>query len=423
MDFINKIFKGDKVIWMIFAILCVISIIEVFSSASTLTYKSGDHLGPIIQHTRYLALGVVAMIIIQNIRYQWFKLGAYLLMPISLIMLICAILFGDNINGANRWLSFFGIQFQPSEIAKVALVCFMALVLSRNQREDSADIKALYIIGAGTGLFAIVIAMDNLSTAILICAVAFAMLVIGRIKWWTMIKALGVAIAGVLLLIGITITITTFVGKEKNPFGRVQTWVNRIVNHFDGDEKTLSIAEYFDKNGQRGHANIAIGTSNIVGVGPGNSVQRDFLSQAFSDFIYAIIIEELGLLGGGLVTLLYIMLLIRIYKISKQCQDRFSIFLIIGIGLMLVSQAMINMMVAVEILPVTGQPLPLVSKGGSSGIINCVMIGMILSVSYFNQVDASKRKEIEESENVDNIPEAPQSKILSEDEGFADEKK
>lgn len=425
MDFINKIFKGDKVIWAIFALLCIISIFEVFSAASTLTYKTGDHWNPVTQHTKFLALGIGMMILVQNIRYQWFKLGAYLLMPASILLLIAAILFGDDINGATRWLSVAGIQFQPSEVAKIAIVCYIALILSKFQREDHADVKALYYIGGGVGLFAIIIAMDNLSTALLLCIVAFMMLIIGQIKTMTLIKATGVAIAGVLAIIGLSMMLTTFVGPKKNPFNRVQTWVNRLTNHFGNDDSTVDISKYLKDNAQRGHANIAIASSNIVGVGPGNSVQRDFLSQAFSDFIYAIIIEELGLIGGILVVFLYLWILNRIFKIAKRCQDRFSIFLVIAIGLILVTQAMVNMMVAVEILPITGQPLPLISKGGSSSVINCVMLGMVLSVSYFTELDISRKEAVlaKEAIEAENVPDTPQSAILSDDKGFEDEKK
>lgn len=424
MDFINKIFKGDKVIWAIFTILCIISIFEVFSAASTLTYKSGNHWNPVTQHTRYLAIGLGAMILVQNIRYQWFKLGAYALMPISLILLVAAILFGADINGATRWLSIFGIQFQPSEVAKIAVICFIALILSKYQKEEHADPKALYYIGAGVGLFAIIIAMDNLSTALLFCLVAFMMLIVGQVKTMTLVKSMGIAMAGVLAIIGLSMLLTTFVGQDKNPFNRVQTWVNRLTNHFNNDDSSISISDYLRDNAQRGHANIAIASSHVIGVGPGNSVQRDFLSQAFSDFIYAIIIEELGLLGGAIVMFLYLLILNRILKIAKRCQDRFSTFLVIAIGLMLVTQAMVNMMVAVEILPITGQPLPLISKGGSSSVINCIMLGMVLSVSYFTELDLAKKgAATKAAEKLEGIPEVPQSAILIDDKGFEDEKR
>ena len=432
MDLIRKIFKGDKVIWMIFVFICVISIIEVFSAASTLTYKSNDHWSPIIQHSRYLLIGFLTMLCMQNIKYQWFKLFAYIVTPLAFVFLIWAtakgFISGDRVNGAARWISILGIQFQPSEVAKLGLLCTIAYVLSRYQKEKHADNKAFAIIAIIAGTLCLFIAIENFSTAALIGLVTLVMMYIGRIKISILLKSISIIALVSLSLIGSFYLAENTGLKVPAVFHRASTWVARLDNFGDANEK-MPASKYVKDNPQRGHDNIAIASSHVIGTGPGNSVQRDFLSQAFSDFIYAIIIEELGLLGGGLVTLLYIWLLIRIGRIAKKCQDRFGMFLVIGIGLMLVSQAMVNMMVAVDLLPITGQPLPLISKGGSSAVINSVLLGMVLSVSHFTDLQIEQEEKLKLATtsdlNIDteikNLPQGPQTELLKDDDGFTEE--
>ena len=384
MDLLRNIFKGDKVIWIIFLFLCVISVIEVFSAASTLTYKSGDHWGPITQHSIILMVGVVVVVLMHNIPYKWFQVFPVFLIPASVALLafitVMGVITGDRVNGAARWMSFFGIQFQPSELAKMAVIIAVSFILSKKQDEDGANPKAFKYIMIITGLICFLIAPENLSTAMLLFGVVVLMMFIGRIAWKKML-----ALFGSLALIGILFAGVLFiVPKESDvPFlHRLGTWKNRITNFTEKEE--IPAAKFdIDKDAQIAHARIAIATSNLFGKAPGNSVQRDFLSQAFSDFIFAIIIEELGLLGGIFVVALYIWLLVRAGRIAQKCNRAFPTFLVMGIALMLVSQALLNMMVAVGLFPVTGQPLPLISKGGTSTLINCAYIGMILSVSRY----------------------------------------
>ena len=375
MDLLKSIFKGDKVIWIIFLFLCLISITEVFSAASTLTYKSGDHWGPITQHSIILMVGAVIVVLMHNIPYKWFQVFPVFLLPASAILLVLVMMM-ERINGAARWMTFMGIQFQPSEIAKMAVIIVTAFILSKGQDEDGAHPKAFKRIMIITGAICLLIAPENLSTAALLFGVVFLMMFIGRVS----AKKLLVLIGG---LTSVGVIAVTFLLMTKNsdiPFlHRFDTWRARIEK-FTNDEEVP--AAKFDKDAQIAHARIAVATSNVVGKGPGNSVQRDFLSQAFSDFIFAIIIEELGLVGGVIVVFLYICLLIRVGRIAKKCDRTFPAY-IIGIALLLVSQAVFNMMVAVGLAPVTGQPLPLISKGGTSTLINCAYIGMILSVSRY----------------------------------------
>lgn len=403
MDLIKDLFKGDKVVWIIFLLLCFISIIEVFSAASTLTYKSGDHWAPITQHSVYLMIGVVIVIICHNINYKWFRVLPFILYPISIALLtfvtLSGIITGDRINGAARWTNFCGIQFQPSEFAKMAVIIVTAFILSKFQTENGTDKKAFKIIMCIAGLAILLILPENASTAVLLFVVVFIMMFIGKVPWKQLLKLITT-----LLLIGLLVgSVVSSIPKEtigKIPLlHRVETWENRIKEYLS-DEDAVPAAKYdIDKNGQKAHAYIAIATSNAIGKMPGNSVQRDFLSQAFSDFIFAIIIEELGLVGGFFIVILYLWLLIRTSKIARRCDKAFPAFLVIGIALLLVSQALMNMMVAVGLGPVTGQPLPLISKGGTSTFINCAYIGMILSVSrYASEVEKQKRAEEEEQD-------------------------
>ena len=396
MDLLKSIFKGDKVIWIIFLFLCLISITEVFSAASTLTYKSGDHWGPITQHSIILMVGTVIVVLMHNIPYKWFQVFPVFLLPASAILLILVMMM-ERINGAARWMTFMGIQFQPSEIAKMAVIIVTAFILSKGQDEDGANPKAFKRIMIITGVICLLIAPENLSTAALLFGVVFLMMFIGRVSAKRLLMLTG-------SLASVGIVAVTFLLMTKNsdiPFlHRFDTWRARIEK-FTSDEVVPAAKFDIDKDAQIAHARIAVATSNVIGKGPGNSVQRDFLSQAFSDFIFAIIIEELGLVGGVIVVFLYICLLIRVGRIAKKCDRTFPAFLIIGIALLLVSQAIFNMMVAVGLAPVTGQPLPLISKGGTSTLINCAYIGMILSVSrYVAEKEEQKAAEQQDRKSV-----------------------
>lgn len=398
---VGNLFKGDKVIWMVLLFLCLISVVEVFSASSTLTYKSQDYLGPIIGHTWKIAVGVGVAILILNVPCRFFKLMTPALLLISAIMLIWVLVFGEKTNDAGRWISILGLKFQPSEIAKGTMVLVTAQILSAMQREDGADKRAFKYILIVVIPTIILIGLENLSTAALIIAVIFLMMFIGRIPMTQLGKFIGVGLLFVIVTVGAVYTLGSFEENEpvesqtetlvdgevkkdnkKNTsvLHRFSTWKARIDKHLN--KQYVSPADYdLDKDAQVAHANIAIVSSNIIGKGPGKSVERDFLPQAFSDFIFVIIIEELGILGAAFVVLLYIVLLYRAARIASRCENNFPAFLVMGLALMLVIQATFNMLVAVGIAPVTGQPLPLISRGGTSTIINCAYIGAILSVS------------------------------------------
>jgi cell division protein FtsW len=416
MGLIKDLFKGDKVIWIIFLFLCLISVVEVFSAASTLTYKSGDHWGPITQHSVILMVGAFIVVLVHNIPCKYFSVLPFFLLPLSCILLLfvmgMGIITGDRVNGAARWMTFFGIQFQPSELAKMAVIIVTAFILSKFQEEDGANPKAFKYIMWIIGIVFILIAPENGSTAALLAGVVFLMMLIGRVPWRQIGRLVGIIGVTLSLLITVIVVIPPSVYENVPGTHRFSTWQSRIKGFFE-DKGAIPAAKFdIDKDAQVAHANIAIATSNVIGKMPGNSVQRDFLSQAFSDFIFAIVIEELGLLGGAFIVMLYLWLLIRAGRIAKRSDKHFPAFLVMGIALLLVSQAMLNMMVAVGLFPVTGQPLPLISKGGTSTLINCAYIGMILSVSRYVADKEAQRQQEEMQANDEKLQAAAQALVL-----------
>lgn len=399
-------FKGDKVIWMIFFFLCVISVMEVFSSSSMLVYDESNYWGPLAKHSFILLGGIIITVVVQNIDCKYFKVATPFLLLASFITLIWVLVAGQTTNGASRWVGFLGIQFQPSEIAKGAIVLATAQILSAMQTEDGTEKNTFKYICTATLPLVGLILLENLSTAALIIIVVVEMMFYGRVSGKIIGKIIGGAILSVLVMVGLIFIF----GKEEpaandkqnltdhyvaaneekaddnssslldDIFHRAGTWKGRIVRFVSTED--IPPQEFdLDHDAQIGYSNIAIASSEFIGKGPGNSEARDFLPQSFSDFIYAIIIEEMGLFGAIVVMLLYIFLLFRAGRIADRCENAFPAFLVMGIGLMLVTQAMFNMMVAVGLAPVTGQPLPLISKGGTSTIINCAYIGAMLSVS------------------------------------------
>lgn len=407
---LKYIFKGDTIIWNIFFLLCIVSVVEVYSSSSILGYKSGNYWYAAFYHTALLGVGLLAMVCVLNVPCKYFKVMTPLMVPLSVILLVLVYLIGTKENDAARWIKLFGIiPLQPSEIAKGTMVLATAHILSQLQTPSGAHPKAFKYVCLTAGTLIILIFPENFSTAALMGVVVLLMMIIGRVP----MRQIGYLLSGIIITVMIAVTLILTLGKSQQQLAddairqdkqytetvdkerkaeesatqkrgtllhRLDLWKERVDN-FLNNEYVPPKKYDLDKNGQVGHANIAIASSHILGVGPGNSVQRDFLPLAFSDFIYAIIFEEMGWLGAALVALLYISLLFRTGVIARQCENAFPAYLAMGLALMIVVQALFNMCVAVGLAPVTGQPLPLISKGGTSSIINCVYIGVILSVS------------------------------------------
>ena len=396
-------FKGDAVIWAVFLFLCLISVIEVFSASSNLSFKTGNYLGPVLKHCALLAVGVVVMICTMNIKCRYFKIVTPFALLLSFILLIVVFFVGESTNGSQRWIDFLGIQFQPSELAKGAIILATAQILSAMQTPSGTDRRAFKYIIIVCLMIIPLIMVENLSTAVLLATVVFLMMFIGKVPGQQLGRLLGL----VTVALGLVVTMVMVFGhdeqkegsamanqamveqtapKDENMvekvFHRFDTWKARIDNFLSNEYVAPEDVDINGRDAQTSHANIAIASSNVIGKGPGNSVERDFLSQAFSDFIYAIIVEELGIVGAVFVCMLYIVLLFRTATIANRCANTFPALLIMGFAMLLVVQALFNMAVAVGLVPVTGQPLPLISKGGTSTIINCAYIGVILSVSH-----------------------------------------
>lgn len=413
---IGNLFKGDKVVWMVFFMLCMISIVEVFSASSNLTYGSNNYIMPIIKHSMTIFLGLFVAILTLNVPCRYFKLFTPILICLSFFTLLWVLFAGETINGANRVVGLGALTFQPSEIAKGTMVLASAQILSAMQNEHgTTDKNAFRFILILLIPMSILIGKENLSTAALLCLVIYLMMILGRVPMVQLGKLLGVVTIAVSLFVGSIMllgndettdnpNLTKTEEIQKNDVEKVEsqpmklqrfgTWKKRIKKFLDN--KPIAPKDYdLDKDAQVAHANIAIVSSNIIGKGPGNSVERDFLSQAFSDFIYAIIIEELGIGGAIFVAFLYLALLMRVAWIAQRCTTFFPAFLVIGLGMMITLQALVNMSVAVFPGVVTGQPLPFISKGGTSIILTSFYIGMILSVSRYAQKKQKKAVPVE----------------------------
>ncbi|MDD2247744.1 MULTISPECIES: FtsW/RodA/SpoVE family cell cycle protein [unclassified Proteiniphilum] len=379
-DFVSKIFKGDKVIWVVFIILWMISLIEIFSATSTIVYRQQNQWDPILRHAMFLIGGVGVILLIHNIPYRFFSLLIFVLMG-AIVLLILTPFIGKSINNADRWISIMGFTIQPSEIAKISLMGTIAFLLSK-QNGTNDGILFKWMIGLMV-VVCVIIAMDNLSTAVLLFGVCYLLMFIGNVKLLRLLKVAGTGIAAVLLFV-LFLNIIPASWTDSGPLSRLGTWQNRISG-FGADKNPEDEGYYIitDDNYQVAHAKIAIANGGLLGVFPGNSTERDFLPQAYSDFIYAIIIEEMGLLGGIFVLLLYVVILIRAGMIARKTEKLFPKYLVLGSALMLSVQAFINMAVAVNLIPVTGQPLPLVSRGGTSTLITCAYFGLILSADRF----------------------------------------
>ena len=387
---IGHLFEGDKAIWMILFFLCIISVLEVYSASSNMTYDKGAYWSPVLMHGLYLLVGVGVAWVVHRIPYRYFS-WIVIVGPVLSVLLLVAAMFTKGTNGAARWLSFAGISFQPSEIAKGSLIVVVAWLLSVLRDERGATTAAFkWILGISFVICGLIVT-ENLSTAGFTFIVVILLMFVGNVPWKQLSALIGlIVIGGAIGYSVLRYTPEPTLESASNLPGmkRLTTWAHRVRNHTEMPDDPLKYD--LNTNPQITQAHVAVATSGIVGRGPGNSEVRDFLPQAYSDFIYAIIIEELGLTGGLFVLLLYIALLYRAARISTRCDKNFPAFLIMGLALLIVTQALINMMVAVGIFPVTGQPLPLVSRGGSSIMVNCAYVGMILSVSRYAQTCQTK---------------------------------
>jgi cell division protein FtsW len=378
--------RGDKVIWAIVVLLALVSMLAVYSSTGLLAYKynRGNTEVYLFKQVIFTAVGLGIIYFSHRVNYTLYSRVARILFMVSIPLLVYTLFFGLKLNEGSRWirLPIINLTFQTSDLAKLSLFMFLSRLLSKKQ-EVIKDFKKGFIpVIIPVGIICVLIAPANLSTALLVGATSMLLLFIGRVSTKHLLMTIGVALIPVALLV--LLAVGFYDKKEEKcselPFflhiARVPTWISRVQN-FIYDSKQVDK----DENYQINQSKIAIAKGGLLGLGPGNSQTRNFLPHPYSDFIFAIIIEEYGLAGGGFLLFVYLLFLLRSIRIFKKCPYAFGAFLALGLSFTLVIQALINMAVTVNLFPVTGVTLPLVSMGGSSFLFTCLAIGIILSVA------------------------------------------
>lgn len=402
-------------IWVIFFALCVISLIEVFSATSMLSYGSDNYWGPFVRQATILGAGVMICIALHHISCHVFKYVSAA-WPIILLLLMLTAFTGGEVNGAARWFEIGGLSFQPSEFAKGILIATVALALSRSREGKNVNNQAIKYVMMFTLPIVALIFKDNISTAVFLFGVIYVMMYVASVPRKQMLILTAVCVG----LVGLAVvSLKMFPERVDDPFyksgigsvfKRVPTAQQRIFGEslvITDDPDSLKIT---DKNMQVVHGMIAVANNNHgLGRMPGNSVERDYLPQAYSDFIFAIIVEETGIWGTFIVVMLYLVLLFRIGVMANKCGQNFAAFLVMGLGILLVGQAFLNMFVALGVGPVTGQTLPLISRGGTATLITCAYFGVIQSVAWSGvkktapEKTAAPEEPIEPIESIESI--------------------
>ncbi|HTN06690.1 FtsW/RodA/SpoVE family cell cycle protein [Agriterribacter sp.] len=374
--------RGDKVIWVAVILLTLLSLLVIYSSTGTLAYRlSKSAESYLFKQFAFTAIGFMIIYFAHRINYTLYSRAALILFVLSIPLLIYTLFFGAEINEGTRWikLPIINLTFQTSDLARLALFMYLSRQLSRSQNNIKDFKQGFLPLIIPVGIICVLIAPANLSTALLIGATSLLLMFIGRVSIKHIAATIGIALIPLIFLVSIAFS---YYNKEDHQskdlpailsVGRIPTWIKRIQD--------FAYADKIETAYQVQQAKIAIAKGGWLGLGPGNSEQRNFLPHPYSDFIYAIIIEEYGLLGGVLILFLYLLFLFRSIRIFKKCPFAFGAFLALALSFTLVIQALVNMAVNVNLFPVTGVPLPLVSMGGSSFLFTCMSIGIILSVA------------------------------------------
>ena len=406
LDLRNKEWiKGDKILWYVIIGLMIASIMVVYSSTGRLA--KGNPVFFLAKQVGIISVCLLLIYWLQSVPYKYFLLFAKVFVLGAFVLLIVAKFSSMTVNDTDRWIRipFIGLTFQPSELAKLAAIIYTARVLSFYQDDDECRDEALKNILIFVGPLIFLIFMDNFSTSLLLGLVCLIMLFVGRIR----LKRMAVILGGLFVMVSLVVALA-FTPKLGEVW-RFPTIKSRVTAFFSGGEESF----------QAQQSKIAVARGGMLGVGPGNSVQRNFLPHPYSDFIFAIIIEEYGLVGGGVILLLFLIILYRIGVIVRRCTRTFPALLVTGLGLMIVLQAFVNMGVCVGLFPVTGQPLPLVSMGGTSLLFTSAAFGMILSVSHtfpeHGEMIEEPAEEAEEEEEEVLIPDmSDPNKMMTPDE-------
>ena len=397
----------DKTFWWLFLTLIVVAVIALFSASSTLVYMHHSALGPIGQQMFFIVLGIAAAFGIQYIPSYWVRFGGYVLLVVSTLLVYSTMIPGNplvvTINGAARWVRLAGITFQPSELAKLSLIIVVADQLARIRTE--ADKKKYFLRTLLiSGVVMLPVMASNLSTAVLIGLIIFCLWILARIPWQYTMSVVGIAVVALVLGYGIVEFGFVRLGRQMHgPFKRATTWVGRIDRHFEHDDGSKYVLT--DDNIQEVYSAVAIarGGASPLGVLPGNSKERDYLPLAFADYIFAIIVEESGVVGAFGLIFLYLAILFRACNVSSRYSDMPAMLMTMGLALMITCQALISMLVAVGLGPVTGQPLPLISRGGTSVLITSVYFGIMMGVSR-EQMALRERVQETITESQDDVP-------------------
>ncbi len=379
--------RGDRWIWLIIILLSLISVLAVYSATGTLAYKRGVGSESLMfKHLLFIVLGFVLIYFAHLLNYRYYAGISKILMAVTIPLLVYTLLFGSHVNDASRWIAIpgTGLTFQTSDLAKLALITYLARTLTR-QQTNIKDFKSTVLwLLLPMGTIFILIAYANLSTAMMLAGVGVLLMLIGRVSF----KQISIVGGGLLILLLIVILL----GPRRG------VYVSRVKAYMHPEMQNA------DRTFQQTQAKIAVASGGIMGKGPGNSTQRNFLPHPYSDFIFAIIVEEYGMFGGVMLVLLYVVLMYRIIKIVTQAPKAFGALLAAGLGFSLTIQALANMAVAVNLFPVTGVPLPLVSMGGTSILFTSVALGIILSVS----------KDVEEYKTENENSDKPNKVIVGE---------
>ena len=355
---LGNIFKGDKVIWMVFFFLCLISVIEVYSASAQLTYRASSYIAPMFKHIGLLALGVLATVLTLNVKCRYFKLLTTPLLGLSFVMLICVFFVGDSTNGAQRWMGIGGIQFQPSEVAKIAVILFMAMIIDKIPKQFDKFLSLVKVLAMLIPLI-IVVAISNLSTAVIIIGISVCMLFVASPKYLQFI----------IVAVAVVVFAVAFVMLAGYRSTRIEAWLHPETAGTDAVFQTMM-------------GLYAIGSGGLFGKGLGESLQKlGNVPESQNDMIFTIICEELGLFGAICLILLFILLIWRMMVIANNARDLYGSLLVIGVMSHIAIQVILNIAVVTNSLPNTGVILPFISYGGTSIIFLMAEIGLVLSVS------------------------------------------
>lgn len=390
---VEKPRRSDPYIWGIIIILYIVSVVEVYSAISR-EITGGDVYTPIIKHVLLLFSGFLITYVTSRVHYKWFKVMAYLMIPAAIVLLVCILFWGDMLNGAKRTITVWGVSLQGSEVAKVTIVLAMATVLAKSQIKRGVNTKGVVLVVVLVTIFSGLLFTQGLTNTLLFIGISVCMMLIGGVEWYKL---------GIIFLVYLVLALAVMQAKdiltESELFNkqeqtvqdgekkdvliqRSSTWKSRLEDFFDSTPEYEK--ETTDANRQEHRAAMAMAHGGITGVGPGNSREASRLPLAFSDYIYAIIIEDLGFVVGGVgLLLVYLMILARAGLIARRCTKAFPALLVMGMAMMIVLQALFNMAIVVGVFPVSGQPLPLISKGGTSIWMMSFAFGVMLSVSRY----------------------------------------